>query len=111
MRTLGPGFLEKVYEAALYKELTRRKIPVRRQVRKNIHYKGDFIAVYVADLLVEDKLVIELKCVDRILPEHPAQAINYLKGNRPTHSPPDQLPQKPPGLETPLPPGNRRRKS
>ena len=63
---LGPGFLEKVYERALLKELSLRGISSKSQVSFPVHYKGHYIGEYVADLLIEDKLIVELKCADRL---------------------------------------------
>jgi len=79
--TLGAGFLEKVYERALAKELTLRGIPVRPQVPYQISYKGHAIAEYVADLVVDDRLLVELKCVNALAKEHLAQCLNYLKAS------------------------------
>src|SRR5689334_3214410 len=82
--TLGAGFLEKVYERALARELHLRGIHAATQVGLSVMYKDCSVGDYVADLLVEDVLTIELKCVDRLAPEHKAQCINYLRAsNRP----------------------------
>jgi GxxExxY protein len=78
---LGAGFLEKIYERALALECSRRGLRVRKQVAYRVEYKGEFVGEYMADLLVEDKVVVELKCVDRFAPEHLAQCINYLKAS------------------------------
>ena len=78
---LGAGFLEKVYERALAKELSLRGIPVRLQVPYKISYKGHAIAEYVADLVVDDRLLVELKCVNALAKEHLAQCLNYLKAS------------------------------
>ena len=77
--TLGPGFLEKVYERALKTELNIRRINVESQAPIQIQYKGKIIGDYYADLLVENKLIVELKCVDTLSNEHFAQTLNYLK--------------------------------
>ena len=79
--TLGAGFLEKVYERALAKELSLRGIPVRPQVPYKISYKGHVISEYIADLVVDERLLIEVKCVNTLLNEHLAQALNYLKAS------------------------------
>jgi GxxExxY protein len=79
--TLGAGFLEKVYERALAKELSLRGIPVRPQVPYKITYKGHPIAEYIADLVVDDRLLIEVKCVNTLVKEHLAQSLNYLKAS------------------------------
>src|SRR5919201_5927600 len=74
--TLGAGFLEKVYERALLKELSLRGIRATAQVSFTVTYKGHSVGEYFADLLVEDALVIELKCVERLANEHTAQCLN-----------------------------------
>jgi GxxExxY protein len=78
---LGAGFLEKVYERALARELTLRGLRVLRQVCFPVSYKGQLVGEYLADLVVEGRLVIELKCVERFSNEHMAQCINYLKAS------------------------------
>ena len=77
--TLGAGFLEKVYERALIRELTLCGLTAKSQVSFPVVYKGQIIGDYVADLLVEGYLIVELKCVDRFSNEHLAQCINYLR--------------------------------
>jgi GxxExxY protein len=79
--TLGAGFLEKVYERALLRELVLRGLRVRAQASFPVAYKGHYAGEYFADILVEDVLVIELKCVDRLTNEHTAQCINYLRAS------------------------------
>jgi len=79
---LGAGFLEKVYERALARELVLRGLRVRSQVSYPIAYKQQCVGEYSADLLVEDQLLVELKCVDCFCSEHVAQCINYLKAAR-----------------------------
>lgn len=78
---LGCGFLEKVYERAMLKELALRGLRTRSQVSFSISYKGQCVGDYFADLLVDDQLVVELKCVDNLSREHMAQCINYLKAS------------------------------
>ena len=75
---LGAGFLEKVYHRALQKELTLRGISVRSNVELPVTYKGENVGEYIPDLLVEDRLIIELKCVERFAGEHIAQCLSYL---------------------------------
>jgi GxxExxY protein len=79
--TLGAGFLEKVYERALLRELRLRGIRATSQASFTVIFKGQPVGEYFADILVEDELVIELKCADRLGPEHTAQCINYLKAS------------------------------
>ena len=79
-RQLGPGLLESVYEAALAYELTERGLTVERQKPVPIAYKGlRFDEGFRIDLLVAGEVVVELKCVETLLPIHDAQVISYLK--------------------------------
>ena len=79
--TLGAGFLEKVYERALLIELTLRGMRATAQASLAVAYKSHHVGEYSADILVEDVLVIELKCVDRLANEHTAQCITYLRAS------------------------------
>lgn len=79
--TLGAGFLEKVYERALLRELRLQGLQVEPQPSFPVIYKGQEVGEYFADLLVGNTLVIELKCVDRFGPEHLAQCLNYLRAS------------------------------
>src|SRR5438477_3224731 len=78
---LGSGFLEKVYERALGRELALRGLNARSQMSFLVSYKGQCVGEYVADLVVEDCIIVELKCVDRFANEHIARCINYLKAS------------------------------
>ena len=78
-KVLGSGFLEKVYERALEIELKRRGCAVVSQMPLPVYYKGEEIGVYCPDLLVDNRIIIELKCVQQLNKEHWAQCINYLK--------------------------------
>ena len=78
-RRLGHGFLEKVYENALAHELTLREISFERQQIMTVHYKEVPVGEYRADFVVDGKVIAELKAVKKLLPEHEAQLINYLK--------------------------------
>ena len=71
---LGSGFLEKVYERALIRELLLRGLNA-------VCYKGQHVGEYAADLVVEEKVIVELKCVEHFANEHLAQCINYLKAS------------------------------
>ena len=75
---LSPGYLEKVYENALMIELKDAGIEAKQQVPINIKYKGHNIGDYVIDILVEDKVIIELKAVTNITTAHEAKLVNYL---------------------------------
>lgn len=78
-KELGPGLLEKVYQEALEKELELQGIPFEREKSFTIMYKGEALEQkYIADFVIYDKIVVELKAVDELLPVHTAQVINYL---------------------------------
>jgi GxxExxY protein len=79
--TLGAGFLEKVYERALVRELGLRGIRAVAQSSCAVIYKGQYVGEYFADIIVEDVLVIELKCVERLTDVHTAQCLNYLRAS------------------------------
>jgi GxxExxY protein len=76
---LGKGFLEKVYENALVIELEKDHLKIKRQHPITIRYQNKVVGEYVADLLVEDKVLVELKAVEKLNPVHSAQCLNYLK--------------------------------
>jgi GxxExxY protein len=79
-KALGPGLMESVYEECLCHELHLRGIKFQRQVTVPVIYKGVSLDCgYRLDLIVEDIVVLELKCVDRVLPVHEAQLLTYLK--------------------------------
>ena len=78
-KELGPGLLEKVYQEALEKELTLQGVPFEREKSFTIMYKGESLEQkYIADFVCYNKIVVELKAVDELLPIHTAQVINYL---------------------------------
>ena len=77
--TLGYGFLEKVYENALAKELAKRGHSVKQQVPVQVFYEGEAVGEYFADILVDDKVILELKAAEEIAKAHEAQLVNYLK--------------------------------
>ena len=79
--TLGAGFLEKVCQRALLRELTLRGIRATAEASFAVTYKGHSAGEYFADLLVEDVLVVELKCAERLANEHTAQCLNYLRAS------------------------------
>lgn len=79
-RELGPGLLESVYEVCLIEELKNKGLKVQSQVRLPLVYKGkELNKDFIIDLLVEDKIVIELKAVEDLLPVHEVQLVTYLK--------------------------------
>ena len=76
---LGPGFLEKIYENALLIELRIRGLKTESQVPLKVLYKENVVGEYFADILVENRVIIELKTVECIERIHEAQVLNYLK--------------------------------
>jgi GxxExxY protein len=77
---MGNGYLEDVYQESLEIELTDRGMPFTAQPKLPIYYKGRLLRKhYEADLIVLDKIIVELKAVKSILPEHEAQLLHYLK--------------------------------
>lgn len=79
-RNLGTGFLESVYQECLEMELTKQGIPFRAQKEIRIKYKGVLLEqTYRADVVCYDKIILELKAVKTLLPEHSAQLQNYLR--------------------------------
>jgi GxxExxY protein len=77
-RILGPGFLEAVYQSALARELTLRGIPLGQQVRLPVSYKDVLVGEYVADFIIDGKLIVEIKAVSNFNSQHQAQAMHYL---------------------------------
>ena len=77
-QNLGPGFLETVYESALAHELTLRRVPFSRQHPLHVTYKDQPVGDYIADLVVNDQIILELKAVTLVAKAHKAQAHNYL---------------------------------
>ena len=77
-RVLGPGFLEAVYESALAYELTLRGIRFEEQKRLPVSYKDQVLGEYMADLVIDEQIILELKAVSAISAAHEAQAHHYL---------------------------------
>jgi GxxExxY protein len=78
-RLLGPGFLEKIYERAMVHELGLRGLPVQPQREILVPYKGILIPGQQLDLLIGERVILELKAVEKLLPIHEAQLLSYLK--------------------------------
>ena len=76
---LGYGFLEKVYENAMMYELKKAEIPAKSQSRIEVIYEGEIMGEYSADILVDDKVIVELKAAKKLTPDHKAQLLNNLK--------------------------------
>ena len=82
-KELGNGFLEAVYQDALEIEFRERGIPYRRETHIQIFYKGHKLdKEYYADFICFDKIIVELKCVSRLVNANKAQVINYLHGTK-----------------------------
>jgi GxxExxY protein len=79
-KVVGPGLLESAYEQCFCHELQLRGLSFRRQVDLPVRYKGILLDCgYRIDIIVEDLIVVELKCVEKIMPVHKAQLLTYLK--------------------------------
>jgi GxxExxY protein len=79
-RVLGCGFLEGIYQQALEIELTTRKIPYIPQKELPIYYKNVLLSkIYVADFVLDERIIVEIKALNRLTPQEDAQILNYLK--------------------------------
>ncbi|MDZ4149306.1 MAG: GxxExxY protein [Flavobacteriaceae bacterium] len=76
---LGYGFLEKVYENALYLELTAMGLYCEKQKPIKVHYNGEIVGAYFSDIIVNNAVILELKAAETLIEEHELQLINYLK--------------------------------
>lgn len=76
--TLGAGFLESVYHHALAHELKKAGIRFESEKRLEVYYDGTLVGDFVADFLVEDELIVELKAVQNLVTTHEVQTVNYL---------------------------------
>ena len=81
-RHVGPGQLESMYQRSLEYELELRELPFRAQVPVAATYKGRETGEFFVDLIIDDKVVIELKAVSAVMPVHRAQVISYLRATR-----------------------------
>lgn len=79
---LGSGFLESVYENALYIVLKGYGLAVEKQKGIDVHFRGNIIGEFRADLIVNDTVIVEAKATESLAPAHDAQLINYLKSTR-----------------------------
>ena len=77
-RLLGPGFLEAVYQTALAHELELQGIPFEQQKRLTVKYKDLVVGEYIADFVIDGKIIVEIKAVSNLTSSHQAQALNYL---------------------------------
>ena len=76
---MGSGFLEKVYENALSHELHKAGMKTEQQKRLTVHYDGVLVGEYIADLIIEDLVLVEIKSAKNLDSAHMAQCLNYLK--------------------------------
>ena len=76
---LGFGFLEKVYENALMILFEKNEVPAKQQAPVKVYFKGRIVGDYYADILVDDKIILDLKSADKIIDTHRAQVLNYLR--------------------------------
>lgn len=76
---LGYGFLEKVYQNAMYLELKSQGFKVEAQKQIKVHYKDELVGDFFADLLIDDLIILELKACDGLVKAHYVQTLNYLK--------------------------------
>jgi GxxExxY protein len=81
-KTLRAGFLESVYQNALAKELMDRRIQFESQMPLDVYYKETKVGEYFADMVIEGKVIIELKATSMLIPKNEAQAINYLAATK-----------------------------
>jgi GxxExxY protein len=80
-KSLGPGFREETYKRAAVRELVNRQLRVEREKPIDVYYSGEKIDTYRLDLVVEEKIIIELKSVEQLCPAHEAQLLSYLKAS------------------------------
>ena len=78
---LGHGFAEAVYQKALTHELTQSGISVEQQVPFQVRYKAVLVGNYYADIVVDRRVIIELKTVEKLVPAHVGQVLNYLRAS------------------------------
>jgi GxxExxY protein len=76
---LGFGFLEKVYENSMMVLFRRENIMAKQQAPISVSFEGEIVGDYYADILIEDKIILELKAIEKITDAHKAQVLNYLK--------------------------------
>ncbi|MDP8203642.1 MAG: GxxExxY protein [Candidatus Tenebribacter mawsonii] len=79
LNELGHGFREKTYEEAMIIEMQEKSLSVNQQTQYPVHYKNKLVDTFIPDLVIENKIIIELKTVDKICDEHIGQVLNYLK--------------------------------
>jgi len=80
--TLGPGLREETYKIATLSEMCRRGMKTAREVEIGISFKGELIDKYRLDIVVDDKVILELKAMEALHPRHKAQLLSYLKASK-----------------------------
>ena len=80
-KELGQGFVEKLYKKALEIELRENGVKCNSEVPLNVSYHGQIIGDYFADIVVDDKIIVEIKAVSRLESVHEVQLVNYLKAS------------------------------
>ena len=78
-REIGPGFLEKVYENAMMVLFRKENIPANNQAPIDVYFESEIVGHYVVDIMVDERIILELKCIQTIANVHRAQVLNYLK--------------------------------
>lgn len=81
-RTLGAGFLEKVYENAHRIKMTKAGLKVQQQHPIKVFFEGEIVSDYIVDLWVEERIIVELKAVQSLTKEHEIQLVNYLTATK-----------------------------
>jgi GxxExxY protein len=81
LNELGHGFPEAIYQKALVHELGQDEISVEQQVPFQVRYKGVTVGSYYADIVVEERIIIELKTIEKLIPAHVGQVLNYLRAS------------------------------
>ena len=79
---LGYGFLEKVYENALFKRLNNTELHITQQYPINVYFENEKIGEFFCDLIVDNKVIVEVKAVERLNAAHEVQLVNYLKATK-----------------------------
>jgi len=80
-KELGLGFLERVYENALIVAMQEEGLVIDQQKQLDVYFRGHNVGMYVADIVVEEKVILEIKAIENISKQHYAQLINYLKAS------------------------------
>lgn len=79
---LGYGFLEKVYHKAMLIELKKRGYKLESEKKINVFYKNEIVGEYVPDIIINESVIVELKCVEYLIETHENQLLNYLKATK-----------------------------